>query len=699
MTKYPITFQDVKHLFEHLYPDVNHRHCIIKIFSESIEYSEQFEIQLVRLSYGKQVILYIGNTAVLKAGYDKKANDLVFWVNIDNDKNQVLLDTSYWDIHNNYYLSSNLTYWQQTIKALHFLAIQKIAKKCIASPQNIAIPHHRAIIQYFNYALNITLPEPSHSDPQLAASEKIKSISSTIPKHKHITDELLQENFKRAFPNPDQQHTVLKIFADAINYIDSLEGGEGYWKVTYKILTFRIVLTIGNNHILSAEYMRKTPYPVIWISVDHKASQHLQEGKQWQWDHHATYEYYTNIDSRNGFYLSHDLGYWKNTIKPLHFTSINKAYEKYQGLPTSIQANHHPEVIHLINQELSTQLPEPNYQNFISIGADGTIIVKPRKFLSKKKQEVSYERIKEAFETTFPDKKRREVVLTIFAESIEYINQFENGHRYWSVSCSNNPYHAHFHVGHNILINFNMYGEERRGRLWLSIDSAMNEIIQLEDNDYWDWDKGSFYPYYPSIHARNGYYLCPDLSYWYEVIKPLYFQTIDNTHAKYTKGLHSNSRHKHDPKLVDYINDQLGLNLAQPCYEGKPAAVTNYIDEPDDISYSEQPYKEGTVKKISVNRYERDGTARQACIDHYGAVCQACGMDFHKQYGDLGKGFIHVHHITPLHTIQESYEVDPIKDLVPVCPNCHAMIHRIKDTTLSIDELKQRIQVNNETND
>jgi len=697
MTKYPITFQDVKHLFEHLYPDVNHRHCIIKIFSESIEYSEQFDIQLVRLSYGKQLILYIGNTAVLKAGYDKKANDLVFWVNIDNDKNQVLLDTSYWDIHHNYYLSSNLTYWQQTIKALHFLAIQKIAKKCIASPQNITIPHHRAIIQYFNHALNIILPEPSHSDPQIAAFKKIKSISSTIPKY--ITDELLQENFKRAFPNPIQQHTVLKIFADAINYIDSLEGGEGYWKVTYKILTFRIVLTIGNNHILSAEYMRKTPYPVIWISVDRKASQHLQEGEQWQWDHHATHEYYTNIDSRNGFYLSHDLVYWKETIKPLHFISIDKAYEKYQGLPISIQATHHPEVTHLINQELSTQLPEPNYQNFISIGADGTMIVKPRKFLSKKKQEVSYERIKEAFETTFPDKKRREVVLTIFAESIEYINQFENGHRYWSVSCSNNPYHAHFHVGHNILINFNMYGEERRGRLWLSIDSAMNEIIQLEDNDYWDWDKGSFYPYYPSIHARNGYYLCPDLSYWYEVIKPLYFQTIDNTHAKYTKGLHSNSRHKHDPKLVDYINDQLGLNLAQPCYEGKPAAVTNYIDEPDDISYSEQPYKEGTVKKISVNRYERDGTARQACIDHYGAVCQACGMDFHKQYGDLGKGFIHVHHITPLHTIQESYEVDPIKDLVPVCPNCHAMIHRIKDTTLSIDELKQRIQVNNETND
>ncbi|MDB9470225.1 hypothetical protein PN480_18680 [Dolichospermum circinale CS-1225] len=38
----------------------------------------------------------------------------------------------------------------------------------------------------------------------------------------------------------------------------------------------------------------------------------------------------------------------------------------------------------------------------------------------------------------------------------------------------------------------------------------------------------------------------------------------------------------------------------------------------------------------------------------------------------------------------EEYEVDPIKDLRPVCPNCHAMIHR-RLPPLSIDEIKSII--------
>ncbi len=52
-------------------------------------------------------------------------------------------------------------------------------------------------------------------------------------------------------------------------------------------------------------------------------------------------------------------------------------------------------------------------------------------------------------------------------------------------------------------------------------------------------------------------------------------------------------------------------------------------------------------------------------------------MDFSSAYGeDLGQDYIHVHHIVPIATIGESYIIDPINDLRPVCPNCHAMIHR-----------------------
>lgn len=63
-----------------------------------------------------------------------------------------------------------------------------------------------------------------------------------------------------------------------------------------------------------------------------------------------------------------------------------------------------------------------------------------------------------------------------------------------------------------------------------------------------------------------------------------------------------------------------------------------------------------------------------------------CNFDFHAVYGDLGQGFIHVHHLKPIHTIGEEYVLDPENDLRPVCPNCHSMLHRKKDV-LSIEEL------------
>lgn len=101
-------------------------------------------------------------------------------------------------------------------------------------------------------------------------------------------------------------------------------------------------------------------------------------------------------------------------------------------------------------------------------------------------------------------------------------------------------------------------------------------------------------------------------------------------------------------------------------------------------------YTEGQRTQVLVNRYERDRNARDECIRHYGATCSVCGFDFGLKYGDLGEGFIHVHHIVPLHEIGVDYVVDPINDLVPVCPNCHAMIHR-RNPALSIDELRKLV--------
>ena len=103
-------------------------------------------------------------------------------------------------------------------------------------------------------------------------------------------------------------------------------------------------------------------------------------------------------------------------------------------------------------------------------------------------------------------------------------------------------------------------------------------------------------------------------------------------------------------------------------------------------------YFEGALKQVYVNKYERDRNARDKCIEANGCVCRVCGMNFEKIYGELGKGFIHVHHIVPISTIGKEYKLNPVKDLVPVCPNCHAMLHRGKDgKTVTIAELKKLI--------
>lgn len=99
---------------------------------------------------------------------------------------------------------------------------------------------------------------------------------------------------------------------------------------------------------------------------------------------------------------------------------------------------------------------------------------------------------------------------------------------------------------------------------------------------------------------------------------------------------------------------------------------------PNELEAQDSLY-EGAKKTVVVNTYERNPIARRKCVEHYGAVCKVCEFDFEKKYGDLGKGFIHVHHIVPISDINKSYEIDYKKDLIPVCPNCHAMLHQKND--------------------
>lgn len=121
--------------------------------------------------------------------------------------------------------------------------------------------------------------------------------------------------------------------------------------------------------------------------------------------------------------------------------------------------------------------------------------------------------------------------------------------------------------------------------------------------------------------------------------------------------------------------------------------VSHSNDEPETVAevvdaVSDSEFFEGAVSRVIVNAYERNANARRECLNHYGYRCRACQIDFGEKYGALGEGYVHVHHLKPIHLCGGNYKVDPIQDLIPVCANCHAMIHR-RSNPLTIDELRK----------
>jgi 5-methylcytosine-specific restriction protein A len=104
-----------------------------------------------------------------------------------------------------------------------------------------------------------------------------------------------------------------------------------------------------------------------------------------------------------------------------------------------------------------------------------------------------------------------------------------------------------------------------------------------------------------------------------------------------------------------------------------------------------QKHREGFIQRVTVNRYERSPKARSQCIDHFGPTCSVCGFDFGAEYGEIGNGYIHVHHLVDISTVKSSYQIDPLKDLRPVCANCHAMLHTERPA-MSIERLRRIIK-------
>lgn len=129
--------------------------------------------------------------------------------------------------------------------------------------------------------------------------------------------------------------------------------------------------------------------------------------------------------------------------------------------------------------------------------------------------------------------------------------------------------------------------------------------------------------------------------------------------------------------------DQLLLDSESPTEKDE-------IDE----DFSFESFVEGDKTRRFVTTYERNPKLRKMALQIHGYDCKGCGFNFKNFYGDHGKNFIHVHHLNPVSEFDGAQEVNPETDLTVLCPNCHAMVHRFKSKTLSIEQLINLIQIN-----
>ena len=193
-----------------------------------------------------------------------------------------------------------------------------------------------------------------------------------------------------------------------------------------------------------------------------------------------------------------------------------------------------------------------------------------------------------------------------------------------------------------------------------------------------------------------------------ELVNDIYSLTdkkrLEEIHKKYSSGhdLHKSAEDKYGSLLFKTLKDYYNY-LDSKHFKGsdnievKPKRKKKEIPIPDNSIPEEKDElrEEGRVTQVCVTQYERKKEHRETALRKYGYVCQVCGLDFEKAYGEIGKEFIEVHHLDPVSNYDAAHEFDPLdkeKGLVPLCSNCHSMIHRGGDDVkhpLSLQQLKE----------
>ena len=166
--------------------------------------------------------------------------------------------------------------------------------------------------------------------------------------------------------------------------------------------------------------------------------------------------------------------------------------------------------------------------------------------------------------------------------------------------------------------------------------------------------------------------------------------------------------------FAEYVNKkyyitEIGLNFLEAKYEEYEYINNGYFDVEDQkianlnllgasnkYFVPEEEVSEGKLVTTNSKTRKRSQKLRNYAFEYYKSKnkikCEVCGFDFESTYGALGKDYIEFHHINPISVYEENGEITNLeearKNLVPLCSNCHKIIHRNNITVEQLKEVK-----------
>ena len=282
-----------------------------------------------------------------------------------------------------------------------------------------------------------------------------------------------------------------------------------------------------------------------------------------------------------------------------------------------------------------------------------------------------FETLARRVERAPPDPLTRAAQLAALADSLTYVQVRNPG--VWLVHVLADrirPFAGH-------LIVLTLMG----GTVWVTTDASENED-RLSALRSWEWET-KVYPRYKRPPSRNGTYspLHDEHGEW-PTIQAAHFGYLDRVLTR-PRVFDPRSVRRHEPLIVEYLSITLQRSM--------PGVESALLPEAEVVSDA-AGFWEGSAVRVPVTRFERDRRARNECIRLYGSNCVVCGMSFGNRYGPEMDGFIHVHHLVPLSETRGGYSVDPERHLLPVCPNCHAVLHSIGGAVRSVEGVREMLR-------